>query len=84
MDTLGVGGRLSAKLFIEEGHQVEFGTLSVDTLLTDDETWREVKPEAIVGGFDAVLQSHFLTEDGQLVHSEALHRELKAGRSVLR
>jgi hypothetical protein len=84
MDTLGVGGTLSAKLFIEEGHQVEFKSLAVDTLLTDDESWREVVPETVVGDFSPVLQSHLLGPDGQFVLSEALHRDLLAGRPVRR
>jgi hypothetical protein len=84
MDTLGVGGRLSAKLFIEEGHQVEFKSLEVDTLLTDDESWREVVPEAIVGDFSSVLPSHLLGAEGRFVLSEALHRDLLAGRPVRR
>ncbi|TQF14373.1 hypothetical protein FJV41_18925 [Myxococcus llanfairpwllgwyngyllgogerychwyrndrobwllllantysiliogogogochensis] len=84
MDTLGVSGKLSAKVFIEDGHQVEFGALDVGALISDDETWREVKPEAVIGGFETVLQSHVLSEDGQLVLGESLHQELKAGRSVLR
>jgi|GEM_PF-5245765 len=83
VDTLGVSGKLSAKVFIEDGHQVEFGTLQVGSLISDDETWREVKPEAVIGDFETVLQSHVLSEDGQVVLGDALHLELKAGRSVL-
>lgn len=84
MDTLDVGGQLSAKVLIEDGHQMVFGGLRVDTLITDDASWREVKPEAIVGGFETVLLPHVLSEDGALVLGDILHQELKAGRSILR
>ncbi|MFY2562820.1 hypothetical protein ACN469_34825 [Corallococcus terminator] len=83
-DTLSVSGKLSAKVLIEDGHQVEFGALEVGLLISDDESWREVKPEAVIGDFATVLQPHILSEDGQVILGDALHQELKAGRSVLR
>ncbi|MBN8472115.1 hypothetical protein JYJ95_36905 [Corallococcus exiguus] len=83
MDTLGVAGQLRARVFIEEGHQVEFKSLAVDTLITDDETWREVVPEAIVGDFASVLPAHLLGREGRFILSEALHRDLLAGKPVL-
>lgn len=84
MDTLDVGGKLRAKVLIEDGHQVAFGALEVGTLISDDASWREVKPEAVIGDFATVLQPHVLSEDGQVVLGDVLHQELKAGRSVLR
>lgn len=84
MDTLHVSGKLSAKVLIEDGHQVEFGMLEVGTLISDDASWREVEPEAVINDFATVLQPHVLSEDGQVVLGDMLHQELKAGRSVLR
>ena len=84
VDSLRVRGRLGAKVLIEEGHELEFGTLAVDTLLTDDESWREVKPEALVGDYAKSLQAHLVSKDGRFILSEALHEDLKQGRPVLR
>ncbi|XXF77192.1 hypothetical protein P2318_29685 [Myxococcaceae bacterium GXIMD 01537] len=84
MDTLHAGGRLRAKVLIEEGHELEFGSLDVETLITDDETWREVKPDARVGDFAASLPPHLIGHNGRFILSEALLEDLKQGRSVLR
>ncbi|MCY1033358.1 hypothetical protein OV207_18030 [Corallococcus sp. BB11-1] len=83
-DTLHVGGTLSAKILIEEGHELEFGTLAVETLITDDATWREVKADAQVGDYGKTLKPHLVGKGGRFILSEALHKDLQEGLSVLR